>query len=97
LPFTYFQEIFTKLIKFLFICFLVSSWILVPIFNSNILDKLFYEIPKLGFWDVTNPTPLTEISSLRFVRKGMQQVLICSLAFSFLSVQEAKVFLLIGY
>ena len=53
LPFTYFQEIFTNLIKSLFICFLVSSWILVTnltqIFWTN-----FYEIPKLGFWDVTS-------------------------------------------
>jgi hypothetical protein len=39
---------------------------LTQIFWTN-----FYEIPKLGFWDVTNPTPLTEISSSRFVRKGI--------------------------
>jgi DMSO/TMAO reductase YedYZ heme-binding membrane subunit len=31
---------------------------------------IFFLIPILGF---TNPTPLTEISSSRFVRKGMQK------------------------
>jgi hypothetical protein len=46
---------------------------------------------------ITNPTPLKNNLVLEISRKGMQQVLVCSLAFSFLSVQEANFFLLIGY
>jgi hypothetical protein len=31
--------------------------------------KIFPQIPKVGYYGVTNPTPLTKILSLRFVRK----------------------------
>jgi hypothetical protein len=33
----------------------------------------FSKMPRIGFWSVTNSTPLTEISSSRFVRKGIQK------------------------